>query len=88
MEVIFYNKEVVDEFLIDILNRHKIYDMDCYVDGTSIYLEDEDAMWIDDEVYDFFMKDLFIFTDNSEIPDLLTKEEFITFCRIFHRIVE
>lgn len=88
MEIIFYNKENTEGFILNILNKHKIYDMDCHVKGTDIWLEDSDNVWVDEEVYDFFMNDLFIFSDGNDVPDLLTKEEFVTFSRLFHRIIK
>ena len=88
MEIIFYNKETTEGFILDILNKHKIYDMNVRVEETHIILEDEFYVWEDDEVYYFFMDDLFIFTDDNEAPDLLTEEEWVTFNRLFHRIVK
>ena len=88
MEIIFYNKENTEGFIYHILNKHKIYDMDCYIKDNTIYLEDNDNIWEDEEVYQFFMEDLFIFTNDNVIPDLLTEEEFKTFCRLFHRIIK
>lgn len=88
MEIIFYNKETTEGFILDILNKHKIYDMNVRVEETHIILEDEFYVWEDDEVYYFFMDDLFVFTDGNDVPDLLTREEWIAFNRIFHRIVK
>ena len=88
MEIIFYNKETTEGFILDILNKHKIYDMNVRVEGTHIILEDEFYLWEDDEVYYFFVDDLFVFTDGNDVPDLLTKEEWVAFNRIFHRIVK
>ena len=88
MVIVFYNKENTEGFILHILNKHRIYDMDCYVKDNTIYLEDEFNTWIGEEVYDFFMNDLFIFTDGNKVPDLLTKEEFVAFSKLFGRIVE
>lgn len=88
MEIIFYNKENTEGFILHILNKHKIYDMNCYVKDNEICLEDFDNVWTGEEVYDFFMNDLFIFSDGNDVPDLLTEEEFITFSRLFHRIIK
>lgn len=88
MEIIFYNRETTDGFILDILNKHKIYDMNVRIEDTHIILEDEFYVWEDDEVYYFFVDDLFIFTDGNEIPDLLTEEEWVTFNRLFRRIVK
>ena len=61
-----------------------------YVDGTDLCLEDnyDGTVYVNDEMYDFFVDDLFVFTDSNEIPDLLTEEEWATFNRLFHRIVK
>lgn len=90
MEIIFYNKETTDGFLLDILNKHKVYDINAYVDGHDICLEDYDTgdLYTNDEAYDFFVHDLFVFTDGNDVPDLLTREEWVAFNRIFHRIVK
>lgn len=88
MEIIFYNKETTEGFILDILNKHKVYDMNVRVEDTHIILEDEFYLWEDDEVYYFFVDDLFVFTDGNDVPDLLTKEEWVAFNRIFHRIIK
>ena len=90
MNIIFYNKETTEGFILDILNKHKVYDMNPYVDSTNFYLEDYGSgyVYVDDEIYDFFVDGLFVFTGNNEVPDLLTEEEWATFNRLFHRIVK
>ena len=85
MVIVFYNKETTEGFLLDILSKHKIYDMDVHVEDTTIYLEDSFNTWVNDEVYDFFMNDLFVFTNDNKVPDLLTEEEFIAFGKLFGR---
>lgn len=90
MEIIFYNKETTDGFFYHILNKHKVYDMTPYVDGTDLCLEDkyDGTVYVNEEMYNFFVDDLFVWTGDNEIPDLLTEEEWITFNRLFHRIVK
>ena len=90
MEIIFYDKETTEGFILDILNKHKVYDMNPYVDGIDLCLEDYESgdVYVNDEMYDFFVGDLFVFTDGNDIPDLLTEEEWATFNRLFHRIVK
>ena len=90
MEIIFYNKETTEGFILDILNKHKVYDMNPFVDGTDLCLTDYESgyLYVNDEMYDFFVDDLFVFTDGNDVPDLLTKEEWVAFNRIFHRIVK
>ena len=85
MVIVFYNKDNTEGFLLDILSKHKIYDMDVRVEDTTIYLEDSFNTWVNDEVYDFFMNDLFVFTNDNKVPDLLTEEEFIAFGKLFGR---
>ena len=97
MEIIFYNRETTDGFFYHILNKHKVYDMTPYVDGTDLCLEDNGTgdLYVNDEMYWFFINDLFVWTDGeaptllakNDVPDLLTEEEWITFNRLFHRIV-
>lgn len=87
MNIIFYNKETTEGFILDILNKHKIYDMNVRIEDTHIILEDEFYVWEDDEVYYFFVDDLFVFTGGNEIPDLLTKEEFERFNLLFSEII-
>lgn len=87
MNIIFYDKETTEGFILDILNKHKVYDMNVRVGDTHIMLEDEFYIWRDDEAYYFFMDDLFIFTDDNDVPDLLTKEEFEKFNLLFSEII-
>lgn len=85
MEIIFYNKETTEGFIFDILNKHKVYDMDVRIEDTHIILEDGFYVWEDDEVYHFFVDDLFVFTRDNETPDLLTEDEWVAFNKLFHR---
>ena len=89
MEIIFYNKETTEGFILDILNKHKVYDMNPYVDGTDLCLEDnsDGSVYVNEEMYNFFVDDLFIWTGDNETPDLLTEEEWKTFNRLFHKII-
>ena len=89
MNIIFYNRKTTEGFILDILNKHKVYDMNPYVDGTDLCLEDnsDETVYVNEEVYDFFVDDLFVFTDGNDIPDLLTDEEWRVVNKLFHRIV-
>lgn len=88
MEIIFYNKETTEGFILNILNKHKVYDMNPFVDGTDLCLEDCESgdVYVNDEMYDFFVDDLFVFTGDNETPDLLTEEEWVIFNKLFHRM--
>ena len=89
MNIIFYDKETTEGFILDILNKHKVYDMNPFVDGTDLCLADYESgyLYVNDEMYDFFMDDLFVFTDGNDIPDLLTKKEFERFNLLFSEII-
>lgn len=89
MEIIFYNKDTTEGFFYHILNKHKVYDMTPYVDGSDLCLEDncDGEVYVNDEMYDFFVNDLFVFLDDNKAPDLLTSEEWKVFNRLFHRMV-
>lgn len=89
MNIIFYDKETTEGFILDILNKHKVYDMNPFVDGTDLCLADYESgyLYVNDEMYDFFMDDLFVFTDGNDVPDLLTKEEFEKFNLLFSEII-
>lgn len=87
MNILFYDNTTKGGFILDILNKHKIYDMWSYFDQDDFYLVDDENTWKNKEAYDFFMNDLFVFTDGNDVPDLLTKEEFERFNLLFSEII-
>ena len=72
--IVFYDKSTDDGFITDLLNKHKIYDIECYEDGGDLYLMEGETVWKNTEIFELFCEEIFVVDPENGI-DLLTAED-------------
>lgn len=76
--IYFYDVSTDDGFILDILNKHKINDLKCYVSdaGKLVLMDDKEPnnlLLVNEEVFDFIENEVFIKEEGT--VDLLREDE-------------
>lgn len=72
--IYFYDKNTDEGFITDLLNKHKIYDMECYEDSGDLYLMEGETVWKNTEIFELFCEEIFV-VDPEKGIELLTAED-------------